>query len=80
MSKQGRGRKRRKGLYPGFADALLSHENNKDISPRVSLRWRSGIFPKYLKWLIERPDVMLALYEDIVTDSKEGKEGEQEVR
>jgi hypothetical protein len=61
--------------YPKLAALITKFENTGELSRKQSVKFRGGLFPKPLKWLTERPETLLALYEDIM-EQRNGKEKE----
>lgn len=58
-----------KSPFPRFADIILEYQSRGEIPRNTSSRWRVGNFGRPLRWLTERPETLLALYEDLTKET-----------
>jgi hypothetical protein len=57
------GRQRSPIIFPRFEATIAPYEG-KELHPSTVNRWRRGLFPKALHWMIARPETLFALYQD----------------
>jgi hypothetical protein len=56
-------------VYPRFDKALDPYR--RWLPHATEKRWRAGRFPHILRWMIERPETLFALYQDAIEQQKE---------